>query len=41
MGARAILRNHPNMLRTVECEAASIDIDTPEDLEALASGNDA
>jgi molybdenum cofactor cytidylyltransferase len=41
MGARAILRNNPNMLRTVECEAASIDIDTPEDLEALASGNDA
>jgi len=25
----------------VEFEAASIDIDTPEDLEALASGNDA
>ena len=41
MGARAILRNNPNRLRTVEFEAASIDIDTPEDLGALASGNDA
>lgn len=35
MGARAILRNNPNRLRTVEFEAASIDIDTPEDLEEL------
>lgn len=36
MGARAILSKNPNTLRTVDFEAASIDIDTPTDLEKLA-----
>ena len=41
VGAREILRRSSSILRTVEFEAAAIDIDTPEDLEALAGGNDA
>jgi molybdenum cofactor cytidylyltransferase len=41
VGAREILRRSSSILRTVEFEAAAIDIDTPEDLEALARGNDA
>ena len=38
IGAREILRRSSSMLRTVEFAAAAIDIDTPEDLEALAGG---
>ena len=38
VGARDILRRSSSILRTVEFEAAAIDIDTPEDLEALAGG---
>ena len=38
IGAREILRRSSSMLRTVEFAAAAIDIDTPEDLEALARG---
>ena len=40
VGAREILRRSSSMLRTVECEAAAIDIDTPEDLVALEGDND-
>ena len=40
IGAREILRRSSSMLRTVEFAAAAIDIDTPEDLEALDGGND-
>ena len=40
VGAREILHRSSSILRTVEFEAAAIDIDTPEDLEALARGND-
>ena len=36
VGAREILRRSSSILRTVEFEAAAIDVDTPEDLQALA-----
>ena len=40
VGAREILHRSSSILRTVEFEDASIDIDTPEDLEALEGDND-
>jgi len=36
-GARHVLQEHRDAVRTVEFEPAAIDIDTPDDLEALLS----
>ena len=34
-GARAVLRRHPDRVRTVGCPEAETDVDAPEDLRAL------
>ena len=38
-GARELLRANPDMLRTVECEEAAVDIDTRAEFEALTKGH--